>query len=91
MIKLEEIHRHLAILPLHGESGVWILSEQVGDKGSILAYKGSDDCIDSHVFMKLKEIHRKLAILPLHRESRVLGPQRAGGRPRGNFGILVAR
>ena len=48
----------------------------------ILAYKGSDDCIDSQVLMKLEEIHRHLAILPLHWESRALGPQGAGGRQR---------
>ena len=59
----------------------------MGDKGFILAFKGSDDCIDGQgfFFMKLKEIHRKLAILPLNRESRVLGPQRPGGRQRVNF------
>ena len=38
--------------------------------------------------MRLEEIHRYLAILQLHWESRALGPQRAGGRQRVNFGIV---
>ena len=57
LIKLEEIHRKLAILPLHRESralgpqqycpytenrGPWVLSVQVGDKGLKLPLEGSD-------------------------------------------------
>ena len=38
--------------------------------------------------MKLEEIHRYLAILQLQCKSRALGPQRAGGRQRVNFGIV---
>ena len=37
-IKLEEIHRNVAILPLHWESRAQVLSEQVGDKGLIVAF-----------------------------------------------------
>ena len=33
LIKLEEIHRKLAILPLHWDRPPLVLSEQVGDKG----------------------------------------------------------
>ena len=70
----------------------WVIGEQVGDKGSILAFQGSDAgniCIDSEVLMKLEEIYRKLAILPLHWESASLGPQRAGERQRCYFFSIV--
>ena len=38
-MKLKEIHRNQAILPLQRESRVPVLSEQVGDKGLILAFR----------------------------------------------------
>ena len=73
MIKLEEIHRKLAILPLHWDQ------PSLGPHGRQRINSGiveSDDgyiCIDNWVLTKLDEIHQNLAILPLFWESRALG------------------
>ena len=39
LMKLKEIHRNQAILPVQGNRGSRVLSEQVGDKGLILAFR----------------------------------------------------
>ena len=85
LVKFEEIHRNLAILPLQWESRACVLSVQVEDKGLKLPLKGSDGdwiCIHGRLLTKLERINRNQAILPLHWESRSLSPQRAGGRQR---------
>ena len=43
MIKLEEIHRKLAILPLHWDRPLLGPQRAGGDKGLIFAFKGSND------------------------------------------------
>ena len=82
-MKLKEIHRNQAILPLQRESRVPGPQRAGGRQRVILAFRCRMTikfCIESRVLVKLEEILRKLAILPLHSESGALGPQRAGAR-----------
>ena len=90
MIKLEEIHRKLAILPLHWDQPSLGPQRPGGRQRINSGIVESDDgyiCIDNWVLTKLDEIHQNLAILPLFWESRALGPQRAGRRQRVDIGI----
>ena len=143
-MKLEDIHRKLAILPMHWESaslgpqraggrqrvnfGIaavgwrlnlyrWFSVDKIrrnpsksGNIATTLGIEGPGPSASRwetrgwfwpprcrmtfkpvtavEFLIKLEEIHRKLAILPLHWESASLGPQRAGGRQRVNFGIV---
>ena len=85
MIKLEEIHRKLAILPLHWDQPSLGPQRAGGRQRINSGIVESDDgyiCIDNWVLTKLDEIHQNLAILPLFWESRALGPQRAGRKQR---------
>ena len=65
--------------------GPWVLSEQVGDKGLILAFRCRMTikiCIDSRVWLNWKKSSEKWQYCHHTSESGALGPQRAGGRQR---------